>query len=49
MGEVGLLSRIFCNFSNSFLTYGSYLEKTASGQISITKIREILNLLNFST
>ncbi len=48
MGEVGLLSRILCNFSKSFLTYGSYLEKTASGQISITKLREILNLLNLS-
>ncbi|MHA1931333.1 MAG: type I 3-dehydroquinate dehydratase [Promethearchaeota archaeon] len=48
MGEVGLLSRILCNFSNSFLTYGSYLEKTALGQISITKLREVLKLLNFS-
>jgi 3-dehydroquinate dehydratase type I len=48
MGELGLLSRIFCNFSNSFLTYCSYLEKTAPGQINITKLREFLDLLSFS-
>ena len=48
MGELGLFSRILCNFSNSFLTYSSYSEKTAPGQIEITKLREILDLLNFS-
>ncbi len=48
MGDQGLFSRILCNFSNSFLTYSSYSEKTAPGQINITKLREILNLLNFS-
>jgi len=48
MGELGLFSRILCNFSNSFLTYSSYSEKTAPGQIEITKLREILNFLNFN-
>ncbi|MHA2280633.1 MAG: type I 3-dehydroquinate dehydratase [Promethearchaeota archaeon] len=48
MGDLGLFSRILCNFSNSFLTYSSYSEKTAPGQINITKLREILSTLNFS-
>ncbi|MHA2035298.1 MAG: type I 3-dehydroquinate dehydratase [Promethearchaeota archaeon] len=47
MGDLGLFSRILCNFSNSFLTYSSFSEKTAPGQINIAKLREILNLLNF--
>lgn len=48
MGELGLFSRILCIFSNSFLTYSSFKEKTAPGQMNIAKLREILNLLNFS-
>ncbi|MCK4239928.1 MAG: type I 3-dehydroquinate dehydratase, partial [Candidatus Lokiarchaeota archaeon] len=42
MGELGILSRIFCLKAGSYLTYGSYKEQTAPGQISITTIREIL-------
>ena len=48
MGDLGLFSRILCIFSNSFLTYSSYSEKTAPGQINITKLREILSFLNFN-
>ncbi|MHA1985555.1 MAG: type I 3-dehydroquinate dehydratase [Promethearchaeota archaeon] len=48
MGDLGLFSRILCNFSNSFLTYSSFSEKTAPGQINITKLRDILNFLNFN-
>jgi 3-dehydroquinate dehydratase-1 len=47
MGELGFFSRIFCNFSGSFLTYSSMQEKTAPGQININTLREILQLLNF--
>jgi 3-dehydroquinate dehydratase-1 len=48
MGDLGLFSRILCVNSGSVLTYCSFEEKTASGQINIVKLREILNLLNFS-
>jgi len=45
MGELGILSRIFCLKAGSYLTYGSYKEQTAPGQISITTIREILKYI----
>lgn len=48
MGDLGLFSRILCKFSGSILTYCSFEEKTAPGQINIAKLREILNLLNLS-
>jgi 3-dehydroquinate dehydratase-1 len=48
MGDLGLFSRILCNLSNSFLTYSSYSEKTAPGQIDIVKLREILNYLDLN-
>ncbi len=47
MGDLGLFSRILCIFSNSFLTYSSFKEKTAPGQMNISDLRKILNLLNF--
>jgi 3-dehydroquinate dehydratase type I len=47
MGDLGLFSRILCIFSNSFLTYCSFKEKTAPGQINILDLRKILNLLYF--
>ncbi len=47
MGDLGLFSRILCIFSNSFLTYSSFKEKTAPGQMNILDLRKILNLLNF--
>ncbi len=46
MGELGILSRIFCLKAGSYLTYGSYKEQTAPGQISITIIREILKYVS---
>ena len=49
MGDAGLFSRIFCNFSGSVLTYCSYKDKTAPGQININKLRNTLKLLNFRT
>ena len=48
MGDLGLFSRILCIFSNSFLTYSSFKEKTAPGQINISALRKILTLLNFN-
>jgi len=48
MGDLGLFSRILCVFSNSFLTYSSFEEKTAPGQINISDLRKILNLFNFN-
>ena len=47
MGDKGLFSRIFCVFSGSFFTYGSFEEKTAPGQMNIVEIREIIKLMNF--
>ena len=49
MDDLGLFSRIFSIFSGSFLTYGSFEEKTASGQMPMSEIRAILKLLNFSS
>ncbi|MFW9874605.1 MAG: type I 3-dehydroquinate dehydratase [Candidatus Thorarchaeota archaeon] len=45
MGNLGIFSRILCVLNGSFLTYGSIDQKTAPGQVNITKIRETLNLL----
>ncbi|KKK40239.1 MAG: 3-dehydroquinate dehydratase [Candidatus Lokiarchaeum sp. GC14_75] len=49
MGDLGIFSRIFCIFSGSVLTYCSYKDKTAPGQININKLRNTLKLLNFRT
>ncbi len=46
MGELGILSRIFCLKAGSYLTYGSYKEQTAPRQISIITIREILKYIS---
>jgi len=45
MGTLGIFSRINCVFAGSFFTYASLEEKTAAGQINISKMREIYNLL----
>jgi len=45
MGELGIFSRVACVKSGSLLTYGSYEDQTAPGQIKIEKIREIHQLL----
>ena len=44
MGDLGILSRIYCIKSGAFLTYGSFMEKTAPGQISSKEIKEWLGL-----
>ncbi|MHA2260649.1 MAG: type I 3-dehydroquinate dehydratase [Promethearchaeota archaeon] len=46
MGDLGFLSRIFSIYSGSYMTYCSYKEKTAPGQITINELRDILKLLN---
>jgi len=45
MGPLGIFSRINCIFAGSFFTYASLEEKTAPGQLNISKMREIYNLL----
>lgn len=45
MGELGIFSRISCIKFGSFMTYGSYEEKTAPGQLHIDQIRKIQRLL----
>jgi 3-dehydroquinate dehydratase type I len=45
MGELGVFSRIACVKFGSFMTYCSLDEKTAPGQITIKKLRELYNLL----
>jgi len=45
MGELGIFSRIMCPLAGSFLTYASFEEKTAPGQINITTMKEIYNLI----
>ena len=45
MGTFGIFSRIMCVFVGSFFTYASLEEKTAIGQINISKMREIYDLI----
>ncbi|MFW9999405.1 MAG: type I 3-dehydroquinate dehydratase [Candidatus Hodarchaeota archaeon] len=45
MGDLGIFSRIMCVLTGSFLTYASLEEKTAPGQISFKKMKEIYALL----
>lgn len=46
MGELGLFSRIMCIKAGSFLTYAALHDKTAPGQISFAKMKEIYSLLD---
>lgn len=48
MGELGIFSRLMCvrlGLFSSFLTFGSFEEQTAPGQLHINKMREIYQLL----
>jgi len=47
MGEMGILSRVICVLTGSFLTYACLEEQTASGQIDIYVLKEVLKLLDF--
>lgn len=44
MGDIGIISRIYCLKSGAFLTYGSFLEETAPGQINSKNIKDWLEL-----
>ncbi|MFX1426535.1 MAG: type I 3-dehydroquinate dehydratase [Promethearchaeota archaeon] len=45
MGDLGIFSRILCVLNGSFLTYGSFVGKTAPGQLNIRKVRDMLDVL----
>jgi 3-dehydroquinate dehydratase type I len=45
MGEMGILSRLFCIKYGSFLTYASFGENTASGQINIDTLQKLYKFL----
>ncbi|MFX1378074.1 MAG: type I 3-dehydroquinate dehydratase [Promethearchaeota archaeon] len=45
MGELGIFSRINCIIVGSHLTYAFLEEKTAEGQISVERMREIYDLI----
>ncbi|MFX1445847.1 MAG: type I 3-dehydroquinate dehydratase [Promethearchaeota archaeon] len=45
MGDPGILSRLICLKVGSFLTYGSFEDKTAPGQINIRKMRKFYEIL----
>lgn len=47
MGDPGILSRLMCVKVGSFLTYGSFEDKTAPGQINIRKMRKFYEILFF--
>ena len=44
MGDLGIISRIYCLKSGAFLTYGSFMEETAPGQINSKEIKDWLEL-----
>jgi 3-dehydroquinate dehydratase type I len=45
MGDMGMLSRLFCIKLGSIMTYASLEEKTAPGQIHIETLQKLYNLL----
>ncbi len=45
IGTLGVFSRIMCVIKGSFMTYASLDEETAPGQINISKMKEIYNLI----
>ena len=45
MGDLGLLSRVFCIKVGSFMTYAALEEKTAPGQINIETLQQVYKLL----
>ncbi|MFW9950822.1 MAG: type I 3-dehydroquinate dehydratase [Candidatus Thorarchaeota archaeon] len=45
MGDIGLISRLFCIKLGSFMTYASLKEQTANGQVNIETIQRIYKLL----
>jgi 3-dehydroquinate dehydratase-1 len=47
MGTSGILSRLMCVKAGSFLTYASFEDKTAPGQINIRKMRQFYEILFF--
>ena len=47
MGDLGNLSRLVCVKVGSFLTYGSFEDKTAPGQINIRKMRKFYEIIFF--
>jgi len=46
MGPLGIISRISCELFGSCMTYASYKEKSAPGQINYKLTREILKILH---
>lgn len=46
MGDLGKLSRISGEITGSVMTFGSYGEKSASGQITLSKLQDILEELH---
>lgn len=46
MGELGIMSRVSCLKAGSFLTFASYKEKTAPGQLHINSIRDLLDSIS---
>ncbi len=46
MGDLGIISRIYSLKSGAFLTYGSFMEETAPGQINSKEIKDWLDLDN---
>lgn len=44
MGDLGIISRIYCLKNGAFLTYGSLIEGTAPGQIKFKDIKSWLEL-----
>ena len=44
MGDLGIISRIYCLKNGAFLTYGSFMENTAPGQINSKDIKDWLEL-----
>lgn len=46
MGPLGIISRISCELFGSCMTYASYKVQSAPGQINVTLIKELLNIVH---
>ena len=48
MGPLGIISRISCELFGSCMTYASYKEKSAPGQVDLALIKEILKAMHIN-
>jgi len=46
MGPLGVISRISCELIGSCITYASYGDKSAPGQLDVRLVKELLEIMH---